>query len=68
MSKRMRRRLGLLFLAISAAQAACGPSGDVREIPDDAKKVLVKRKVDAAPRPSGAARTSSRASKGGSAR
>jgi hypothetical protein len=51
-----------------AALAGCGQSSDVRELPEDAKKVLIQRKVDFEKKPATSSPTGKGLPKGRSAR
>jgi hypothetical protein len=47
-----RDRCGRGFALLIAAVAGCGPSAEVNELPDAAKKTLIQKKVDVQPRTS----------------
>jgi hypothetical protein len=46
------RRFGLGLAFLMAAVAGCGPSAEVSELPEAAKKTLIQKKVDVQPRSS----------------
>jgi hypothetical protein len=45
-------RCGWGFTLLIAAVAGCGPSAEVSELPEAAKKTLIQKKVDVQPRTS----------------
>jgi hypothetical protein len=47
-----RFRCGWGFALLIAAVAGCGPSAEVSELPEAAKKTLIQKKVDVQPRTS----------------
>jgi hypothetical protein len=50
--RRPRTRCGWGLAIFIAAVAGCGPSAEVSELPEAAKKTLIQKKVDVQPRTS----------------